>query len=291
MDSHAPDIPLIPSVSLLAPDYDVWLCDIWGVLHNGLQPFPSACDACRRFRAQGGCVVLISNSPRPRDGVIRQMLEIGVPEDAWDAVATSGDVTRDLIARNVDKAMLHIGPQRDLGIFEGHDIRFAGPAEAEIIVCSGLHDDTSETPEDYLPLLRDLAGRGLVMICANPDLMVERGHRLVYCAGALAAEYEKLGGRVLYAGKPHRPIYDLALALAQKARGEAADRRRILAIGDGLKTDMAGAAAAGLDALYIASGLHLSEAGSNGTATREQIAELFSDQPMRPVAAQVRLAW
>ncbi len=291
MISAPPSIPLLQSVSVLASRYDAWLCDIWGVMHNGQRAFATAGDACGRFRNSGGTVVLLSNSPRPRQGVIAQLEAIGVSEDAWDAVVTSGDVTRDLLKQNQDKALFHLGPERDRGVFAGLDLTFTAADEAELVICSGLHDDTSETPDDYTGLLGKLVVRDLPMICANPDLMVERGETLVYCAGALAAQYEALGGRVTYAGKPHMPIYERAFARIAEHRGESAARDRVIAIGDGLKTDMAGAAKAGIDALFIASGLHLAGAGSSGTADAEAIAELFTGAANYPVAAQSRLKW
>jgi len=291
MNDASSQIPLINSVSGLAEQYDVWLCDIWGVMHNGLRPFPTASHAGEYFRSRGGTVILISNSPRPREGVIEQLSAIGVARGAWDGVTTSGDVTRDLIAQNQGRPILHLGPERDRGVFEGLEVAFADAEGAELIVCSGLYDDLNETPDDYEEVLGDLVQRGLPMICANPDLMVERGEKLIYCAGALAQAYEKLGGKVVYAGKPHRPLYEMALGLAGEMRGYPIDPGRVLAIGDGLKTDMAGAAAAGLDALFVASGLHLEQAGSDGSATAEEIAGLFTKMNMRPVAAQARLSW
>ncbi|MDH3581848.1 MAG: TIGR01459 family HAD-type hydrolase [Hyphomicrobiales bacterium] len=291
MTAPLPAIPLIPSVSVLASRYDAWLCDIWGVMHNGLQAFSSASEACCRFRENGGTVVLLSNSPRPRRGVIEQLETIGVSADAWDSVVTSGDVTRDLLNQNRHKTLFHLGPDRDRGVFTGLELTFADAGEAELVICSGLYDDTCETPDDYAGLLQELAARDVPMICANPDLMVERGSALIYCAGALAAEYEKFGGEVVYAGKPHTPIYDLAVSQIAEHRSEPVARKRIIAIGDGLKTDMAGAANAGLDALFIASGLHLAEAGSEGTVDAEAVVELFDGIADRPVAAQSRLSW
>lgn len=291
MDTAAAEIPVLPSISGLASQYDLWLCDVWGVMHNGEHAFVAAGDACRRFREGGGTVVLISNSPRPGSGVARQLDGLGVAREAWDGIVTSGDVTRSLLEANRDKTLFHLGPDRDKGIFEGLDLTFARAGEAELVICSGLLDDETETPDDYAELLGVLAERGLPMICANPDLMVERGHRLIYCAGALAAAYEALGGAVTYTGKPHPPIYERALAQAALLRGSPVARERVLAIGDGLKTDMAGAAAAGVDALFVASGLHLAASGSEGSADAKAIRELFADAAMHPIAAQARLAW
>ena len=291
MDSMPTNIPLIDSVSTLADGYDVWLCDVWGVLHNGERTFASAAAACQQFRAGGGSVVLISNSPRPRQGVAGQLDLIGVPADVWDVIVTSGDVTKALIVEASDKKLFHLGPERDLGLFEGLDINFAGPDDADLVICSGLYDDETEGPDDYADLLMQLKVRELPLICANPDLMVERGERLIYCAGALAAAYTALGGEVIYGGKPHPPIYEQAFREAAQLRGAPVDRKRVLAIGDGLKTDIAGAASAGIDALFVASGLHLAQAGSQGTADAEAIANLFAEASIRPLAAQTRLVW
>lgn len=282
--------PVISSVSDIAADYDAWFCDIWGVIHNGESPFASAAEACRAFRKQGGTVILITNAPRPADSVARQLDRMGVVEETWDRIITSGDITRSLLRESEGKTVFHLGPERDKGIFKGVDPTFAGPEDAELIVCSGFYDDDVETPDDYADMLQALAKRGLHMICANPDIMVERGSRLVYCAGALAAAYEKLGGTVTYTGKPHPPIYERAIETAGEIRGAPLSRDRILAIGDGLKTDMAGAARAGVDALFVASGLHLTGHEAD-TADASAIADLFADSDMQPVAAQSRLAW
>lgn len=284
-------IPVLDSVAGLASHYDAWLCDVWGVIHNGEHPFAAAVDACSRFRAGGGRVIFISNSPRPGDGVIAQIGQIGVSRDAWDAVVTSGDVTRALIEQNLDKKLFHLGPERDLGIFTGFDVTFSDVGEAGLVVCTGLHDDTIETPENYRNVLGQLAARSLPMICANPDLMVERGNRLAYCAGALAALYEELGCQVTYAGKPHSPIYERAFSTLASLSGKSVARERVLAIGDGLKTDMAGADRAGIDALFVASGLHLEEASGDRLADADAINRLFAGGEMQPVAAQSRLVW
>lgn len=285
-------IPLLPSIATLSGRYDAWLCDIWGVLHNGERSHRQAVEASRRFRDQGGVVVLISNSPRPRPGVETQLRDLGVPDEAWDGIITSGDVTRALVVENRAKPLFHLGPERDRGIFEGINVTMAAPEKAALVICSGLYDDTCETPDDYRALLTELAARGLAMVCANPDLKVERGDALVYCAGALAALYEELGGTVIYAGKPYQPIYEAARRLIDEARGETVPRTRILAIGDGLHTDIPGAAEAGLDTLFVASGLHLgAAAGGAEDDMAAAIARLFEPTGLRPVGAQARLSW
>ena len=291
MTTSAPPIPVLSSVAEIASDYDAWLCDIWGVMHNGVEAFVAAADACERFRAAGGTVILISNAPRPSGAVKGQLDRIGVPEGAHDAIVTSGDVTRGLLTSVPGRRVHHLGPERDKPIFEGLEIAFATPAEAEVVLCSGLDDDTVETPEDYADRLSEMHALGLPMICANPDLMVERGEVLVYCAGALAAAYADLGGEVVYAGKPHLPIYDMALAQAGALREAPVEKARVLAIGDGLKTDIAGARAAGLDALFVASGLHVKDAGLGQGLDQAQLGALFGEGETLPVAAQARLAW
>src|SRR5271166_3317868 len=242
--------------------YDVIFCDIWGVVHNGVAAFPSASAALSAFRGSGGTVVLITNAPRPSAPVHRQLLKLGVSADGFDAVATSGDVTVELIKELIDEPVLHIGPLRDLGLFEaaaetaGRPPRRVALGDARYAVCTGLRDDVQETAADYEVELRHMARRGLTMICANPDIVIHRGEQLIYCAGAIARKYEETGGLVVYAGKPHAPIYELATALAEKARGSPVRRERILAIGDGMNTHIAGAVGAGLDALLVTQGIH-----------------------------------
>ena len=252
----------IDGLADISDRYDAVLCDIWGVVHNGVAAFPSASDALAAYRRRGGTVILITNAPRPSAPVRRQLLKLGVAPDAFDEVATSGDVTIGLIAERIDEPVLHIGPERDLSLFEaageaaGRPPRRVGLEEAQYALCTGLRDDVTETLDDYEAELRAMAGRALPMVCANPDIVIHRGETLIYCAGALAARFEALGGEVVYAGKPHLPIYRRALALAEAARGRPVDKRRVLAIGDGMKTDIAGAARAGLDALLVTRGIH-----------------------------------
>ena len=225
--------PFIGNFAPFAAAYDVVLSDVWGVVHNGVAATPEACDALARFRAKGGTVVLITNAPRPGEVVARFTLDrLGVPRAAYDGIISSGDVTHALIAARAGERVLHIGPERDLPIFDGLDAPIAPLENADYAVCSGLADDTVETPQDYLDLIERMRARSLPMICANPDVVVERGDKLVYCAGAIADLYAEIGGEVIYAGKPYRPIYDQAMAIARTARGGAVEHRRVLAIGD-----------------------------------------------------------
>ena len=279
-------IPILTSIDDLSPPRDAWLTDIWGVMHNGVAPFQGASEACIRFREGGGTVLLLSNAPRPHTSVADQLDRIGVPRAAWDAILTSGDAARALIGAHAGRPVFPLGPERDAPVYEGLPVTLSDAPTAEIISCTGLFDDETETPENYTALLADFAARNVPMICANPDLTVERGNRIVYCAGAIAAEYEKLGGEVSYAGKPHGPIYDLALEALVKLRAKPVARERILAIGDGIRTDITGAARAGIASVFIASGIHVAS-----ELTSQGLDELFPDPAVRPLAAMSALAW
>ena len=291
MDTPSLNIPIIQGVTELEGDYAVWLCDVWGVMHNGKSAFESANDACRRFRQSGGVVVLLTNAPRPAYAVEKGFAGYGIHPEAYDAIATSGDVTHSHLKSGSAQRIFHLGPERDLPLFDGMDVAFSDADNADLVVCSGLFDDTTETPDDYRPMLSDLSARQIPMVCANPDLMVERGELLIYCAGAVAVLYEELGGPVIYAGKPHPPVYDLALQRAADVIGAPVSRSQVLAIGDGLKTDIAGAFRAELDALFVASGLHMGIGDDRTELDSAAVEALFSDSPTRPRAAIPRLAW
>jgi len=281
-------IPVVDAIEPLGKSYAAWLVDIWGVMHNGLRAFPPAVEATRRYREQGGIVILLSNSPRPSEPLQRQLTTLGVSEQSYDATVSSGDLTRHELAKHEGARIFHLGPERDLPIFAGLDVTRVGIKDAELVVCTGLFNDETETPEDYEDLLRELAGRKLTMLCANPDHLVERGHNLVYCAGALAQIYEEDGGKVTYAGKPYRPIYELAEETIAGLAGRKVARTEILAIGDGIRTDMAGAADFGLDAVFVASGLHVGPGGEG--LDDHRLAELFEGRKS-PRAAMPALAW
>lgn len=290
MTVASPTIPVIDSIKDIGERYRAWLVDIWGVMHNGHKAFPRAAAATRAFRKSGGIVILLSNSPRPSPAVQQQLRQFGVPDDAYDATVTSGDLTRHELGKHNNARVFHLGPERDRPIFTGLDVKLTDWQGAELVVCSGLFDDDTETPEDYTDLLRGMAARGLPMICANPDHMVERGHQLIYCAGALAAVYEDLGGEVIYAGKPHAPVYDLALETIGGLAGSDVGKDQVLAIGDGVKTDIAGANSFGVDAVFVASALHAP--GEGGQALDgPHLTELFAQTSQRPIAAMRALDW
>jgi HAD superfamily hydrolase (TIGR01459 family) len=276
----------------LARDYDLVLCDVWGVVHNGLEAFPAACDALMRFRAGGGTVILITNAPRSGAAVSRILDRLKVPRDAYDAITSSGDVTRGIVETRLVETVFHIGPERDLSIFAGLDVKFAPPEIADYVVCSGLFDDTTETPENYRDTLAALRERSLLMVCANPDIVVERGDTLVYCAGALADAYAAIGGEVLFCGKPYAPIYELALATATRLRGgKTPARDRVLAIGDSVRTDLKGATAFGLDCMFVTSGIHADQYGSRETPDLDALNALFAKSGVAPRAVMRELVW
>jgi HAD superfamily hydrolase (TIGR01459 family) len=281
----------IERFSTLAGGYDVVLSDVWGVIHNGIAAFPEACDALTRFRAKGGSVSLITNAPRPGQVVIKLLDRLKVPREAYDAIVSSGDVTRAVMAERTQKAVFHIGPERDLPIFDGLGLRFVPLEQADYVVCTGLFNDEVETPENYRELLTEVRARGLFMLCGNPDLVVERGETLVYCAGALADLYGTLGGEVLYAGKPHRPIYDLALDRLVALRGGPAPRQRVLAIGDSVRTDLTGADRFGIDCLFVTAGIHAEELGDRHDPDPTAVSKIFADAGLMPKAVTRKLAW
>ena len=282
---------LLDHFSPLATHYDLVLSDVWGVLHNGIAAFPAAGEALEQFRTGGGTVVLISNSPRPGEPVKVQLDAVGVIRTAYDAVVTSGDVTRHVIGERPGQSLFHIGPPRDRSIFDHLDFQFAPMESADYVICSGLFDDTKETPDDYRLLLEGMLERRLFMVCANPDIVVERGEERLYCAGAIADLYADMGGAVLYAGKPHRPIYEEALALGAKARGAPVSPARILAIGDSVRTDLAGAAALSIDCLFITAGIHAEELGQRDNPDPAALQKIFGDAGLTPKAVMRRLVW
>lgn len=275
----------------LASRYDVLFCDVWGVVHNGIAPFPETIDALQRFRAGGGRVVLLTNAPRDGDVVVDFLDGLKVPRDTYDAVVTSGDVARAEIEARRDQPVLHIGPERDFSMFDGLDLQFTTVEEARYVVCSGLFDDETETPEDYRALAASMKARDLFMVCANPDRVVERGDRLVYCAGAVADLYESVGGAVMFTGKPYRPIYERALACAERLRGATVPHGRIMAVGDSVRTDLKGAVAFGVDCLFVTAGIHAEELGGRETIDHGALASIFTEAGVLPTAVTRRLAW
>lgn len=252
----------LASLEDVADRYDAFFCDVWGVLHNGRQLYPGAAEALQRIRTRGKRVILLTNIPKPRDPIPGQLDRFGFPRDAYDAIVTSGDAIRAELAARAPGPMFKIGPPRDAVLWQGLGLEQAPLQCARFAAISGLSRD-DETPEAYGEILRDMRARDMELLCANPDIVVRVGAELIWCAGAIARDYAELGGRVVMAGKPHAPIYDLAYhELA--GLGLAADKSRILCIGDGVPTDVRGANQQGLDCLFIASGMHGEALWTNG---------------------------
>lgn len=279
---------MIETLDEIADGYGVVLCDVWGVLHNGMRAFPDAVTALRAARAKGRAVVLVTNSPRPRRGVADQLAALDVPADCYDAIVSSGDVTRRLIAEG-PRRLFHLGPDRDLAIYDGIDVELCEEFEAQAVVCTGLFDDDDETPEDYADMLRRFRMRDLPFICANPDIVVERGDELIWCAGALARDYARLGGRTEIAGKPHRPIYEAALTVASGILGRTVGKEDALAIGDGILTDIKGAADNGIDVLFVSAGIHAGEYGPAHAPDQARLSAFLEGHGYAPVAVITRL--
>lgn len=244
-------------------------CDLWGCLHDGVVAYPAAVDALHAFRARGGGVILLTNSPRPRRDVVRQLDGLGVPREVYHDVVSSGDAAQEAMARGlVGRRVYHLGPDRDLGFFEAEDgtaidVERVPLDEAEGIVCTGLFDDRTETPEDYRATILYGVNKGLKLLCANPDIVVDVGESRVYCAGAIAAVYEEAGGTSLYFGKPHPPIYLLARRKLEAALGAEVPDEAILCAGDGIATDIAGAMGEGFDSLFVTGGLAAADTGTS----------------------------
>ena len=258
---------------------EVVLSDIWGVVHNGLESFPEACEALHTYRSRGGTVILITNAPRPADSVQRQLRKLGVPDETYDAIVSSGDLTRLYVAEHPGRKMFWLGPERDNSIYRGLDAVTAPLDQADYIVCTGLYDDETETAEDYRGMMLQARERKLTLVCANPDIVVERGDRLIYCAGAIAELYRELGGEVIFYGKPHRPIYERAMALAGERQGYQIDRKKVLAIGDSVRTDLTGARAFGIDCLFVTRGIHAEEFEGLDQLDPASVMELFGHPP------------
>jgi HAD superfamily hydrolase (TIGR01459 family) len=301
-DLHRHAAHPISGLSQIGPRYDVILCDVWGVVHNGMAHYPNAVGALARFRKQGGTVVLITNAPRPASGIERMLRRLEVPQNSYDAIVSSGDVTVSLMLERGDKAPHHVGPPRDNSLFREVAERSGRPdprvpfEAADYVVCTGLLDDVNDRLEDYDRLLKRMRENDMEFICANPDIVVHSGDRLIYCAGAIAARYAALGGPVIQAGKPYPEIYKRAIAAATNARGSTNNQPRVLAIGDGLATDLKGAIDAGIDMLFVSSGIHRDrlhpEDRSGIPLDPDTLSELLGEYGVKPPMGTIAtLAW
>ncbi len=287
MSQAAPQ--MITGLGDIAPHYRAALCDVWGVIHNGQSLFPGVIDALRQFRANAGPVLLLSNAPRPATTLGVRLTEIGLPQDCYDGILTSGEVTRLLLIERREKGQRchHVGPEKDADLTAGLDLEFSDLDHADFVLLSGLYDDQTETPDDYTAHLAQWRERGLEVICANPDRIVPFGDRFIYCAGSLAERYEQLGGVVHWIGKPYPLVYRQAIA-ALDALGASTDR--VLAIGDGPKTDIAGANQAGLDVLFVRGGLGRTDHGYDLSQAEGVAAFLAADHAMAQASID-QLQW
>ncbi|KFC65121.1 HAD superfamily protein involved in N-acetyl-glucosamine catabolism [Devosia sp. LC5] len=284
-------IPNIAGLSDLAGRYDAVLSDVWGVVHNGVAAFPSAVEALAEFRRAGGKAVFITNAPRPSGPIVELLDDLGVVREAYDAIVSSGDATRTMIAKYSGRAIHHVGPAtEDDALYEGLNVRRTGPEEAEVVVVTDLDTD-EDTPEMYRERARFWLARKLPMICANPDRVVEHGDKIIYCGGALGDLYAAMGGMVLMAGKPYQPIYEEAFRLAEVAAGRKLDKSRVLAIGDSVRTDATGAAQFGLDLLFITGSIHAAELDAFGKPDPQAIADLVAPSRARLAGFLPRLSW
>ena len=284
--------PIITASGDLLGRYDVLFCDIWGVVHDGVRAFDAANVALTHFRANGGTVVLVSNAPMPSETVARVLDQKGVVRDAWDAIVSSGDLALGIIAERGWRRIHGIGPQkRDAAFFAALPGRSDDVRDADAIACTGLVNDRQETAEHYRPMLEQALARKLAFVCANPDLAVHVGDDLLPCAGAIGALYAEMGGEVIWAGKPHALAYDTAKGVAERLRSSTVPSARILAIGDSVRTDLAAAAGAGVDALFIVSGIHRDETMVDGDVSPTKLAALFVNGGPTAVAASIALRW
>ena len=257
---------IIANFAEISDQYDAAFVDLWGCMHNGLTAFPSAVAAMQGFRARGGKVVLVTNAPRPRGPVAEQIAKLGIPDDAWDVIATSGDSARAAMFTGVvGNKVWFIGEDHDQAFFEPMRlldspvmIEQVPLEQATGIVCSGPFDPFAD-PAIYRPQFLLAKQMGLKLLCANPDIVVDRGESREWCAGALAQLYTEMGGESLYFGKPHPPIYDLA---RRRLTALGVEDARIICIGDGIKTDIQGAMGEDLDSLFITGGLAAVETGT-----------------------------
>jgi HAD superfamily hydrolase (TIGR01459 family) len=291
---------LVRGLTDLASGYNVILSDVWGVVHNGLRAFERATEALGRFRAGGGKVVLMTNSPNPSRFVETQLARLGITRKVYDAIVSSGDVTVSLLVARAGAGLFHLGPPHETALFEevlalcGEAPRVVPLKRANFVLCTGLADPWHETPADYEELLAATRARNLELICANPDIVVEDGGKLFYCAGAIADRYAGAGGKVIQAGKPFAPIFTRALELARGPGTKIIDRARVLVIGDAMRTDIKGAHDQGFDSLFVTSGIHRKElhGGAEGAALDAVAFRQFMEAAdFAPTAAIPELVW
>lgn len=282
----------ITALSTVLERYDAIISDVWGVLHNGLVATPGAKEALAAVKASGKPVILLTNAPRPPQSIAQQLLDMGIDESSYTAIVSSGGATRDLLAKEGRMPFFHLGPARDVSLYEGLDAYPVSFEEAKLILCTGPFNDEEETAEDFRDLLVAASARQLPLYCANPDIIVERGDRLLPCAGAIAELYEQLGGEVIWVGKPRPLVYSVVHGLIEQALGRKSEPRRILCIGDALRTDIAGALAHGHDSIMTLAGIHGHHIGLQGQDYDLAALEALSGQNnTRPTMCMVSLRW
>jgi len=280
---------IIQGLREIASGYDALLCDAWGVIHNGQELYPGAAEVLSSFKAEQGPVLVLTNAPRLNHVIPAQLDRLGLPRDAYDGVVTSGDATRQVIAQMADRSFYRIGPAKDDGMFEAISIEIVDFDHAEAIFCTGPNNDAIETPEDYRDILTKAAARDLPMVCANPDIVVKFGDKLIYCAGAIGQLYEELGGKVILGGKPHAPIYELARQRLQDIAGK--QPQRVLVIGDGIDTDIRGANNQGYDVVFVAEGIFAEEARAEGKLSAERLSTALDQRGVHAEYAMDRFCW
>ena len=284
--------PILSHAGPLLERYGVIFCDVWGVVHNGVTAFEGACRALETFRAGGGTVILVSNAPVPKRRVADMLESRHVPQSAWDDIVSSGDIALAHVQKRGFTRLYCIGPQdRDQALFGALTARSVSLQESEAIICTGLTDDRHEKPDDYRGLLEEALTLRLPFVCANPDLVVDVGGTLLYCAGAIADLYAHMGGAVYWAGKPHLNSYETAHHRAEALRDENVPRGKILIIGNSLRTDMKGAETFGSDALFIASGIHRHETMDGISLSAKGLADLFVPGSPPAIGAMAELRW
>jgi HAD superfamily hydrolase (TIGR01459 family) len=284
--------PILSHAGPLLARYEVIFCDVWGVVHNGVTAYEGACRALEKFRARGGTVILVSNAPVPKHRVAEMLDSRHVPRSAWDDIVSSGDIALAHVEERGFKRLFCVGPKdRDQAFFSALRARSVLLPEAEAIICTGLNDDRHEMPDDYRGLLREALARRLPFVCANPDLVVDVGGTLLYCAGAIGDLYAQMGGAVYWAGKPYLNAYETAHRKAEALRNANVERDKILVVGDALRTDLKGAENYGCDALFIASGIHRHETLHGIDLSIEKLSDLFGSDAPPALAAMIELAW
>lgn len=284
------DIPMIEHFSSIADRYDALICDVWGVLHNGVRVTPSANAALIEARRRGMAVCMLTNAPRSPGDIAKFIQQLGGTPDAWDAIVSSGGVTRQILAERGRRPFYHMGPARDRSVFDGLDAVSADMENADYVLCTGLVQDEVETAADYRPLLDAALKRNIELICANPDMVVERGHKLIPCAGAIADLYAAMGGKVVWVGKPYPLVYDKAAREIERLLGRPVEKARILGIGDALRTDVTGARNFGIDSLFVLDGIHSGDLGGGRDFSPAAVSAFFDSAEVRPTYTTVMLA-